>query len=223
MIDYLTSRYATDAQVRRWVDNINIYVVPSVNPDGGMYVFTTDSLWRKNRHPACAVDNNRNYPAGWGICNGSSTSCGAETFRGTAGGSEPETQGLMQLTSNVRPFFALSYHSYGEYLMYPYGCSDPDEMSALDEVGQGLNAILENDAGVTGQYATGPVWSTIYLADGTSIDTQYALYGAYAYVIEVTSSSRTMRPGATSPCSASARPGPTSSTRPWTAPRCVGR
>jgi murein tripeptide amidase MpaA len=38
MIDYLTSRYATDAQVRRWVDNINIYVVPSVNPDGGMYV-----------------------------------------------------------------------------------------------------------------------------------------------------------------------------------------
>src|SRR4029077_3162538 len=92
-----------------------------------------------------------------------------ETFRGTAGGSEPETQGLMQLTSNVRPLFTLSYHSYGEYLMYPYGCSDPDEMAALDEVGQGLNAILQNDAGVTGQYATGPGWSTIYLAEGTPL------------------------------------------------------
>jgi hypothetical protein len=188
MIDYLTSRYATDAQVQRWVDNINIYVVPSVNPDGGMYVFTNDSLWRKNRHPSCAVDNNRNYPSGWGSCNGSTGECSSDTFRGTAAGSEPETQGLMQLTSDVRPLFALSYHSYGEYIMYPYGCSDPDELSAFDEIGQGLNAILENDAGATGQYATGPVWRTLYLADGTSIDTQYGLYGTYAYVIEVTSS-----------------------------------
>ena len=38
MIDYLTSRYATDLQVQRWLDNINIYVVGSVNPDGAMYV-----------------------------------------------------------------------------------------------------------------------------------------------------------------------------------------
>jgi len=189
MMDYLTSRYATDAQVARWVDNINIYVVPSVNPDGAMYVFTTDTSWRKNRHPACAVDNNRNYPAGWGSCNGSSPSCSNDTFRGTAAGSEPETQGLMQLTSDTRPFFALSYHSYGEYLMYPYGCSDPDERAALDEVAQGLNAILPNDNGVTGQFATGPIWSTIYLADGGSIDTQYALYGAYGYVIEVNNAS----------------------------------
>jgi hypothetical protein len=189
LIDYLTSRYATDAQVRNWVDNVNIYVVGSVNPDGGMYVFTNDSLWRKNRHPACPVDNNRNYPTMWGSCNGSSTSCTNDTYRGTSAGSEPETQGLMQLTSDVHPFFTLSYHSYGEYLMYPYGCGDPDERSALDEVAQGLNAILENDAGVTGQYATGPIWSTIYLADGGSVDAQYNLYGAYAYVIEVTSSS----------------------------------
>jgi hypothetical protein len=189
MMDYLTSRYATDSQVARWVDNINIYIVPSVNPDGAMYVFTNDTLWRKNRHPACAVDNNRNYPAGWGSCNGSSASCSNDTFRGTAAGSEPETQGLMQLTADTRPFFALSYHSYGEYLMYPYGCSDPDERAAFDEVAQGLNSILPNDNGATGLYATGPIWSTIYLADGGSIDTQYALYGAYGYVIEVNNGS----------------------------------
>jgi carboxypeptidase T len=188
-IDYLTSRYATDAQVRRWVDNINIWIVGSVNPDGAMYVFTTDTTWRKNRHPSCAVDNNRNYPALWGSCNGSSTSCSAETYRGTSAGSEPETQGLMQLTSDTRPLFALSYHSYGEYLMYSYGCNDPDERPALDDVAQGLNSILENDNGVTGQYATGPTWSTIYLADGGSIDTQYNLYGAYSYVIEVNNGS----------------------------------
>ncbi len=188
MIDYLTSRYATDPQVQRWLDNVNVYVVGSVNPDGAMYVFTTDPSWRKNRHPSCAVDNNRNYPMGWNSCNGSSGVCSNETYRGASPASEPETQGLQQLTFQVRPFFALSYHSYGEYLMYSYGCSDPDERSALDEVAQGLNAILPNDNGATGQYATGPIWSTIYLADGGSVDTQYNQYGAYAYVIEVNSS-----------------------------------
>jgi hypothetical protein len=193
-IDYVTTGYAGDAQVRHWVDNINIYIVGSVNPDGAMYVFTTDTAWRKNRHPSCGVDNNRNYPALWGACNGSSTSCTSDTFRGTSAGSEPETQGLIQLTSNVRPFFALSYHSYGEYIMYSYGCNDPDERSALDEVAQGLNSILQNDSGVTGQYATGPIWSTIYLADGGSIDTQYNQYGAYSYVIEVNSSSEGFQP-----------------------------
>jgi len=194
MIDYLTSRYATDIQVQRWLDNINIYVVPSVNPDGAMYVYTTDNFWRTNRHPACGVDNNRNYPTLWGACNGSSGSCGNETYRGASAGSEPETQGLMQLTADTRPFFALSYHSYGEYLMYSYGCNDPDERSALDEVAQGLNAILPNDNGVTGQFATGPIWSTIYLADGGSVDTQYALYGANAYVIEVNSGNQGFQP-----------------------------
>jgi Zinc carboxypeptidase len=193
-IDYLTTGYATDPQVQRWVDNINIYIVGSVNPDGAMYVFTTDNSWRRNRHPSCGVDNNRNYPVAWGSCNGSTNSCTSDTNRGTAPGSEPENQGMMQLTSSVHPFYTLSYHSYGEYLMYPYGCNDPDERSALDEVAQGLNAILQNDAGVTGQYATGPIWSTIYLADGSSTDTQYNLYGAYSYIIEVNSSNEGFQP-----------------------------
>jgi hypothetical protein len=193
-IDYLTSQYATDAQVRRWVDNINIYIVGSVNPDGAMYVFNTDPSWRRNRHPSCGVDNNRNYPTLWGACNGSTASCSSDTNRGASPGSEPETQGLIQLTASVRPFFALSYHSYGEYLMYSYGCNDPDERAALDEVAQGLNATLQNDVGVTGQYSTGPIWSTIYLADGGSVDTQYNQYGAYAYVIEVNSSNEGFQP-----------------------------
>ncbi|MBZ5640119.1 MAG: hypothetical protein LAO51_15340 [Acidobacteriia bacterium] len=185
LIDYLTSRYATDASVRRLVDNVNIWVVGSVNPDGAAYVYQGWTMWRKNRHPSCAVDLNRNYPFNWGSCNGSSSACADETTRGDAPGSEPETQGMIQLTNDVRPFFTLSYHSYGEYLMYSYGCGDPDEKVAMDEVAQGLNAILENDDGQTGQWLTGPLWSTIYVVDGTSLDTQYGTYGAYAYEIEV--------------------------------------
>lgn len=189
MIDYLTSRYATDPQVQRWVDSINIYVIGSVNPDGAMYVFTNDNMWRKNRHPACAVDVNRNYPFAWGSCNGSSNVCSDETYRGFEPGSEPETQAMLQFTSTIQPFFTLSYHTYGEYIMYPYGCTNPDEMAAMDEIARYLNSILQADSGQTGQYRVGPIWSTIYLVDGGSIDSQYALYGSYGFTIEANSSS----------------------------------
>ncbi len=188
-ISYLTTRYATDSQVRNWVDSINIYIVPCVNPDGSMYVFTNDNMWRKNRHPACAVDLNRNYGFNWNACAGSSGACSDDTYRGASAESEPETQGMVQLFSDVRPLFGLTYHSYGQYLMYPYGCVDPDEKALLENLGQALNAILVKDNGAPGGWSEGPIWSTIYPADGGSLDTEYGRYGSYTYVIEVNSSS----------------------------------
>lgn len=183
-IDYLTSRYATDPEVQRWVDNINVYVVPTANPDGAAYVFTADNMWRKNRHPTCPVDVNRNYPFAWGSCNGSTNVCSDETNRGIEPSSEPETQGMVGLYSTVHAFYALSYHTYGEYIMFPYGCQNPDELAAMNGLGQELNSILQDDNGQTGQYATGPIWNTIYLVDGGSIDTSYANFGTYAFTIE---------------------------------------
>ena len=194
MIEFLTTRYATDPTVRRWVDGLNIYVVGSVNPEGANTVFTSDTMWRKNRHPACPVDVNRNYPFAWAACNGSDGICSSETNRGASASSEPETQGMVSLVAGVRPFFTLSYHSYSEYIMYPYGCTDPDEMAAFQDLGQALNAQLEDDTGQTGRYDVGPIWSTIYLVDGGSIDTQYALYGAYGFTIEVNSSTQGFQP-----------------------------
>jgi hypothetical protein len=189
MIDYLTSRYATDPQVQRWVDSIDIYIVPSVNPDGALYVFQHDNMWRKNRHPSCAVDVNRNYPFAWGTCNGSSGNCADETYRGFGPGSELETQGMLQLAADAHAFYALSYHTYGELIMYSYGCQNPDEMIAMNEVAQSLNSVLLDDAGQTNSYGVGPIWSAIYLVDGGSVDTWYAQHGTYAYTIEVSASS----------------------------------
>ncbi len=189
MIQYLTNRYATDAEVRRWVDEINIWVVPVVNPEGTNHVFNHDSWWRKNRHPGCPVDLNRNYEFDWNGCNGSSGSCSSDTFRGTEPESEPETQAMVELMSQTRPLFALSYHSHGTYILYSYGCGNSDEHSASTAVAQALNAVLEDDNGNTGQYRTGPIHSTIYNADGGSCDTQYGKFGTHSYVIEVNSSS----------------------------------
>ena len=193
MVDYLTSHYATDPQVQHWVDNIEIWIVTIVNPDGAMYVFTNDNMWRKNRDPGCGsgdmtgVDLNRNYDWDWNACDGSDGYCSSDIYRGSAPASEPETQGMISLMSGKNPIFNLTYHSYGEYILYPEGCQDADETAALGDIGQALNSILENDYGRTGQYATGPSWSTIYVTDGSSDDEAYGKYGIFSYCIEVNS------------------------------------
>ena len=187
-IGYLASNYGKDTKVTEWLDKIEVWVVACVNPDGAEYVFTTDNMWRKNRDPICPVDLNRNYGWNWNACGGSSGACSSEIYRGPSPESEPETQGVTALADEIRPLFSLSYHSYGEYLLYPYGCENPSEMAVYDDLGQTLNGILEDDNGERGRYKTGPGWSTIYETDGSSDDTLYGRYGAFAFVIEVNSS-----------------------------------
>src|SRR4029078_6721102 len=70
-----------------------------------------------------------------------------------------------------------------------YGCSNPDEMAAMDGIAQALNSVLVKDNGTPGGWGTGPIWSTIYLADGGSTDTEYGRSGTYAYSIEVNTGS----------------------------------
>jgi len=186
MIEYLTDGYPADPDVRRWLENINILVVPIVNPDGAQYFFDhEESYWRKNRRPGCAVDINRNFPFMWNGCQGSSSECEAEDNRGAAAKSEPETQAMVKAVEHYRPTFSLTYHSFGEMILYPYGCTDPNERALMHDLAKQLNSKLENDRGKTGKYAYGPIHSVIYNADGGSVDTCYGQYGTFGYGIEV--------------------------------------
>lgn len=188
VIEYLASNYGSDPDVTKWVDNINIVVIPMVNPDGANYIFTTNRWWRKNRHPNCAVDLNRNYDFNWNACYGSSGYCSDETFRGELPASEPETKAMDKIMAENPAIFALTYHSYGEYILYPLGCYDPSDNQAFWETASELNSILENDNGFKGMYTTGPGWSTIYITDGTSDDNHYGKYGTLSFCIEVNGS-----------------------------------
>lgn len=186
-IEYLLSNYGKDERVTKWVDEIEIWIVPIVNPDGAAFVFRQNPWWRKNRHPQCAVDLNRNYPITWNKCRGSSGNCTDETYRGQSAGSEPETQGMVALMHTLRPQFYLTYHSYGQYIIYPYGCDYTPEDNTFYEIAQGLNAILEDDNGNRGRYRVGTSFNTLYVTDGTSDDEPYAKYGGFPFTIEVNS------------------------------------
>lgn len=129
------ARYLADnqnqASTRLRLTQTRIWIVPVLNPDGYQFTFDGDRLWRKNLRDnnrngvvdaADGVDLNRNYPYKWAFDgSGSSDAERSGTYRGPEPGSEPETQALMDLMKRVRFEYSLSYHSYGNLILYPSG------------------------------------------------------------------------------------------------------
>ncbi len=181
MVSYLTSNYGQDEKVTRWVNNTEIWVVPMFNVDGNNKMWSGDSMWRKNTRDGHGVDLNRNYPYGWDSCKGSSASTGAQDYRGTAPASEPETQAMMNLVAEIKPVFDISYHSYSEIVIYPYGCRPnrtPAE-EAVEAVGSEIGKLID--------YKPGTAWELLYNADGGDIDWMYTAHQVIPFVIEVNS------------------------------------
>ncbi len=203
-IETLLTGYGADPRVTHWVDANEIWVVPMLNVDGNQQVWAGDSMWRKNARGcpasgACAsrtgVDINRNYPYGWGSCNGSSSSQSADNYRGPSAASEPETQAMMRFVDQVRPVLDLSYHSYSELVLYPYGCSGQyaQTRSLFEDIGGKMAARLPRDQG-TGTYRHGTPWQLLYSADGGDIDWMYSEFSVAAFAIELNGTRQGFRP-----------------------------
>ena len=181
MVDYLTSNYGKNAEVTSWVNNSEIWVIPMLNVDGNNKMWTEDSMWRKNTRNGFGVDINRNYPTGWNSCSGSSANTNAQDYRGAGPGSEPETQAMMNFVASIKPVFSISYHSYSEIVLYPYGCrpkKTPTE-EAVESIGAEIAKKLD--------YKPGTPWELLYNADGGDIDWMYVEQQVIPYVIEVNS------------------------------------
>jgi hypothetical protein len=142
---HLLSNYGKDARITKLVDSIEWVITPIDNPDGYVYTWTTDRLWRKNKRTIpdgnggqklVGVDINRNWPAHWGLDTGSSSNPTSETYRGASAASEPEIQTLVKAFRNT-PNIAgsIDFHSYSEVVMRPWGYADvltPDEDKFVD-------------------------------------------------------------------------------------------
>ena len=186
--EYLASRYQEDDQVKNWVNSNEIWVLPMLNVDGNNKVWNGSTMWRKNVAGGHGVDINRNYPYKWSSCNGSSGSTWSQTYRGPEAGSEPETQALMGLISSTRPVFSISYHSYSELVLYPFGCRGEKTVThdLIASIGKKLGDILD--------YTHGTPWEILYSVDGGDIDWMYAEYQVIPYVLELNSSKEGFQP-----------------------------
>ena len=175
----------------------DVWVMPVENPDGYQYTFTNERYWRKNRRlnsgGSYGVDPNRNYPTFWGVDElGSSSWEYAETYRGTAPASEPETRAVMAFHAAHPPVVALSYHSYGGLVLYPWGFRAgelPPDLSRYQALAGTELAPAVTDS-VPGSphdhYHPGPGWN-LYATNGEYTDWAYRTYGTIAFTMELTS------------------------------------
>lgn len=127
-MSYLLKNYGKDGEVTRLFEDRRLWFLPMLNPDGREWAMSHDWWWRKNRSEigtrVYGVDLNRNFAYRWGDnepYGGSSPDPQSPVFRGEAPFSEPESRALRDFVRLRRLSVTLAFHSYGRYLLIPYG------------------------------------------------------------------------------------------------------
>jgi hypothetical protein len=187
---YADTRPRTSSQIWKLVHTRQIYIVPSLNPDGAEYDIGGGSYhyWRKNRQPnadATGTDNNRNYTYKWGCCGGSDGYGGGETYRGPSPLSAPENHRMADfMIAHPNVMTGISYHTYGDLILYPYGYTYEDEPPDMDHVDHqtfvAMGAAMEATAGYHAQQS-----SDLYITDGDWNDWMYGALHRYPITIEM--------------------------------------
>lgn len=188
-----------DEETRAWLENFRIVVVPQVNPDGHALVHKGYAWWRKNTagNPLMyGVDLNRNYPENWNACDGSSGIRSDDTYRGAKAASEPETQAMLKLFEMYKPIANISYHSFSEVILYPFGCAEQTNSAEtlFHAVAESMRDSIVDDNGDAGTYKIGTAPDLLYNADGGDNDTHWLRFGTLSFAIEAGSSKQGFQP-----------------------------
>jgi hypothetical protein len=189
---FLAERRAENPEVVDILETSELWFVPVVNPDGYEFTFTDERLWRKNLRDndgnaeitnGDGVDLNRNYPEHWNYdVEGSSSVFSSETYRGVDEDSEPETDASIGLVEDMADFrFAISYHSFGQLLLYPQGWQTLT-MTADDPIYMALTGT-DDDPAVAG-FNPG-VGADLYTTNGEFTDWAHGDAGVLAWTPEL--------------------------------------
>ncbi|XP_070786865.1 carboxypeptidase B2 [Enoplosus armatus] len=190
-VQYSLSFYNQNQDITHILDNMDVYVLPVLNPDGYEYTWTTNRMWRKNRSfsksSSCiGVDLNRNFDANWCTEGASHEPC-TEIYCGAFPESEPESQAVADFLRSHKDSVQLylSIHSYSQMLLFPYSCTldeaenHNDLLEMVQEAAQKIRRYYRN----TYKYGAGA--KTIYLAPGGSDDWAYNLGIKYSFTFEL--------------------------------------
>ena len=185
--------HADDPRVSRWLGSGEVWVAPMVNPDGHEFSRTQNRFWRKNRRPnpdgSFGVDPNRNYGYMWGTLDISTSSHvpSDETYVGPRAFSEPETRAVRNLVA--RELFAgvITYHSYSQLILYPWGYTDQPIADAHDHdlmanLAREMQGLIRD---VHGKVYTPQQSSELYPTAGDTTDWTYGEYGIPSFTIEL--------------------------------------
>ena len=209
----LLRNYGNDGPTKQLLNNLDIWIAPSINPDGGHYSFYDDNGQRRNMTNHCpltgpadflardswGVDVNRNYTeySLFDGYSGASSSCTSDVFAGPGELSEPEDKNLDWLAARPNIKFSMNLHSSGNYFMWSPGAySLPDRISAPRPTlaqesffwgasSRILTSIKRHRNMAVTPARTGPISDVLYSAAGNSGDMLWYKYGIYAWNFEV--------------------------------------
>ncbi|HEV2898658.1 MAG TPA: M14 family metallopeptidase [Pseudaminobacter sp.] len=184
---------ADEAPIAGWLTSGEVWVAPMVNPDGHEHSRAQERLWRKNRRRnddgSFGVDPNRNYGYMWGILDVPTSSHvpSDETYVGPRAFSEPETQAVRDLIGCERFAGVITYHSYSQLILYPWGYTDkpvPDVQHREQMVGmaQEMHTLIQ---GVHGKIYVPQPSSELYPTAGDTTDWTYGTYGIPSFTVEL--------------------------------------
>jgi len=177
----LCAEYTTDPAITAAINGNEIWIVPTLNPDGLEYVWSTDEWWRKNRRNnggnSWGVDLNRNYPFAWASCGSYSHNSTSDVYAGPYAASEPETQTLMAFARARRFTKVIDIHQSGREVLYPYTCGNMP--SAASQKVSAMRDALASAASYSYRLAS---------AGGEHFEWEFHEIGAMSFLIELNTS-----------------------------------
>jgi murein tripeptide amidase MpaA len=188
---------SNDTELNKYLNDIDIYILPVVNPDGYEYSLKQDRWWRKNRtkfQKGIGVDLNRNYftpkdptlyrqpndkPDSTWDDYGASDSVYSDTYRGPYGNSEQEIKSITKLVNSKQIDTVIDIHSYSNEILYPWGhTTKPTQWDTIyKEVGQEMAKAVNNK-----YYVEQSV--SMYPTTGSSEDYHH-VEGRFNYTLEI--------------------------------------
>ncbi|MHB1314104.1 MAG: M14 family zinc carboxypeptidase [Christensenellales bacterium] len=142
--------------IRKLLDQVTVYIVPMVNPDGvnlvqngidavknpeavkAMRMLQKDyDQWKANIN---GVDLNRQYPCHWDEKKSNTNVPSSEMYKGTAPATEPEVKAIMALCDSNKFLLAASFHAKGEVIYWADSGSE-DSIEADDTIAQALSGV----------------------------------------------------------------------------------
>ncbi len=195
ILNKLIDGYKSNRQITNYINSTQIWFVPLVNPNGHKLVLDgTSRMWRKNIRDNNqdgiingddGVDPNRNYGFSWGDV-GASNDWGSQTYHGPFAFSEPEIQAIKGLMESRHYVTGITYHSYSELVLYPFGYGSnviaPDRDALRDlaiKLGESIPKLSGN-----GHYRPQASWQ-LYPCMGTTDDYSYGQHGTFSFTVEL--------------------------------------